>query len=108
VAARVAPGSRFEDSDDDEDLSFPGRGIGHGYYETESLPSPRLRKRSSVTNFFWARSRKGSDVSELEPREMSSSDLGHRRSSSESKIVSKKTGKEKRFQGLRKLFRIKE
>jgi len=108
VATRVAPGSRFGDSDDDEEWQLSGRGIGRAYEDTESLPSPRLRKRSSVTNFFWARSRKGSDVRQLDPPETDSSDLGHRRSSSGSKIVSQKTGKEKRFQGLRKLFRITE
>ena len=108
VAARVAPGSRFGDSDDDEELPLPGRGIGHAYEDTESLPSPRLRKRSSITNFFWTRSRKGDDVWQLDPPEVSSGDLGHRRSSSGSNIVSQKTGKEKKFQGLRKLFRIRE
>jgi hypothetical protein len=117
VAARVAAGSRFEDSDDDDDIDHPppSRGIGGAYEDTESLPSPRLRKRSSFSTFFRGgrMSRVGSDVSNTGAPGASATDPTtlHRRVSSSDdvdKIVSKRTGKEKRFPGLRKLFRIKE
>lgn len=125
MVERVTPGSRFLDSSDDDDdddggLAPPRRGIGRQFGDaTESLPasSPAVHKRTPFSQLFsrtTKEGRKGSDVNAIEAPPGSASgegegdeDGGPRRSSSGS-IVSKRTGKEKRFQGLRKLFRIKE
>ena len=108
TTSRVTAGSRFADSSDDEELAPPPRGIGRAYEDTESLPpSPGVGKRSSFSQLFKRGGRKDS----LEPVPAAATEVGdgHRRSTSSSgTIVSKRTGKEKRFQGLRKLFRIKE
>ena len=110
ATSRVTAGSRFADSSDDEELAPPPRGIGRAYEDTESLPpSPGVRKRSSFSQLFKRGGRK--DSLEPVPATAMSDPVGdgHRRSTSGSEtIVSKRTGKEKRFQGLRKLFRIKE
>jgi hypothetical protein len=118
TTSRVTAGSRFADSSDDEELAPPPRGIGRAYEDTESLPpSPGVRKRSSFSQLF----RRGGRTDSLEGggvvgptgREGSQGTTGvvadgHKRSASGGTIVSKRTGKQKRFQGLRKLFRIKE
>ena len=107
-------GSRFDDSsEDDEDLVPPMRGVGRTYADTDSLPSPTLQKRRSFSQFFRRPTSGGSDGKGTEATVPVGVDVdgdvasGHRRTSSES-ILSKRTGKEKRFLGLRKLFRIKE
>jgi hypothetical protein len=97
MEGRVMRGSRFADSsdDDDEDLPPPRRGIGRD--TTASLPpeSPSVSKRSSFSQLFgMGRGRKSS---------LDMTGVGERKGS-----VSKRTGKPKRFQGLRKLFRIYE
>jgi len=125
-------GSRFVDSSDEEDLVPPVRGVGRAYGDTESLPpaSPTVRKRSSFSQFF-SRNRRiteppvtvttatapvattteevGRKTGPVEAGKVDGGDEsgGHRRTRSAS-IYSKRTGKEKRFQGLRRLFRIKE
>ena len=118
TTSRVTAGSRFADSSDDEELAPPPRGIGRAYEDTESLPpSPGVRKRSSFSQLF----RRGGRTDSLDGggvvvptgREGSQGSTGvvadgHKRSASGETIVSKRTGKQKRFQGLRKLFRIKE
>jgi hypothetical protein len=107
MTSHVTAGSRFADSSDDEELAAPPRGIGRSYEDTESLPpSPGVRKRSSFSQLF----RRGGRKDSLEAGVVGPTGAvadGRRRSSSGT-IVSKRTGKEKRFQGLRKLFRIKE
>jgi hypothetical protein len=115
-AERVTAGSRFLDSsDDDDDFVLPVRGIGRTYEDAESLPTPTpiLRKRTSFSQIFRS-GRKGSDIAPVVPRTDTAAtddsvmmgDGRHRRSKSGS-ILRKKTSKEKQFQGLRKLFRIK-
>jgi hypothetical protein len=128
-------GSRFDDSsDDDDELVPPARGIGRAYEDTESLPpaSPTVKKRSSFSQMFRRSNArptsKGSVTAPVVPtiattttplpaplpatavaNDIDGEAGGHRRTKSVSgSIVSKRTGKEKRFQGLRKLFRIKE
>jgi len=105
VAHAPIVGSRFRDSsDEDDELLPPPRGIGRAYEDTVSLPSPSLKKRSSFSQFFRRGSLKPDGDSGAVADEVKKE---HRRSESGS-IVSKRTGKEKRFQGLRRLFRIKE
>lgn len=99
-------GSRFRDSsDEDDDLLPPTRGIGRTYEDTASLPSPTLKKRSSFSQFFRRGSLKPDTDSGAVADEVKNE---RRRSSSGNIVVSKRTGKEKKFQGLRRLFRIKE
>jgi hypothetical protein len=105
----------------------PARGIGRAYEDTESLPpaSPTVKKRSSFSQLFRRSSARptsrDSATAPVEPTVATTTTTtvpndvvdgevgGHRRTKSVSgSIVSKRTGKEKRFQGLRKLFRIKE
>jgi hypothetical protein len=102
------------DSSEDEEFVPAGRGIGRGYEDTE-LPTstPKIRKRNNLAKFFLP-VRKGSTSSKILPVEAPATALidagdGHGNvKSSSGSIVSKRTGKEKRFQGLRKLFRIHE
>ena len=115
----VTEGSRFQDSSDDDgdDFILPPRGIDGGFEHTESLPptSPNvLRKRGSFSLVFRHGLRKpprneANVAKGVVPGSDREGDVesGHQRSKSES-VYSKRTGKEKRFQGLRKLFRIKE
>ena len=117
TASLVTTGSRFADSSDDEELTPPPRGVGRAYEDTESPPPrPIVSKLSSFPPLF---RRGGGRKDDLEPMAVvvqgspgtrAVDGMGeHRRSTSESEtILSKRTGKEKRFQGLRKLFRIKE
>ena len=114
--AQVTAESRFQDSsDEDDELAPPRQEVGRAYGDTESLPpaSPTFRKRGSFSHFFARATSRGSDVvppPEIQPGATTTevaADGGHGRSKSGS-IISKRTGKEKRFQGLRKLFRIKE
>ena len=98
-------------------ITTSNTGLRTGY--TESLPpsSPTVKKRSSFSQLFKRHGRKDSKFSIPETVGTSAvgtsvapsmvTDTGHQRSKSAS-IYSKRTGKEKRFQGLRKLFRIKE
>jgi hypothetical protein len=115
-AVQVTAGSRFQDSsDEDDELDPPRRGVGKAYGDTESLPpaSPTFRKRGSFSQFIARATSRGSDVvppPEVQPGVTTTevaTDGGHRRSKSGG-VISKRTGNEKRFQGLRKLFKIKE
>jgi hypothetical protein len=125
VLARPSPAARRLDSSMTAPVILSGSGftnvgggtsgVGVGGY-TESLPaSPTVKKRSSFSQLFKRHGRRDSKVSSISemPLEDTTSAMatdaqsGHQRSKSAS-IFSKRTGKEKRFQGLRKLFRIKE
>jgi hypothetical protein len=105
----------FPDSSDEDDVALPYRGVGRAYVETESARpmSPTLRKQGSFSQFFARATSRGSIVvpppiaqSGASTTEVSV-DGGHRQSKG-GRVYSKRTGEEKRFQGLRKLFRIKE
>jgi hypothetical protein len=141
----IITSSRLRDSTDEEELPPPPP--RQEILDTESLPSssPRLRKRTSFSQFFGFGGRKEPDrratsqtlpttqrpvvqTSPIQPIAVPTApaaartdtgltkttvvtdavgDGGHRRTRSGS-IYSKRTGKEKRFQLLRRLFRIKE
>jgi len=88
-------------------LVAPPRGIGRAYEDTESLPSPTVKKGMSITNLF-RRGVGGSRPNSRDAEDPVVADVSERRLSKSGSIVSGRTGKEKRFQGLRKLFRIKE
>lgn len=96
---RVTGGSRFVDSDSDQELVLPSRGIGRTYEDVESLPSPRLKKKTMISNPFRRQETKD---------ENAEADGEEQRKGKRASIVSLRTGKEKRFPGLRRLFRIKE
>ena len=135
VLARPSPAARRLDSSMTAPVIVSGSGftnvgggtsgVGVGGY-TESLPaSPTVKKRSSFSQLFKRHARRDSKVSSISEMPLGDTSLakgmsgapslapttdaqsGHQRSRSAS-IFSKRTGKEKRFQGLRKLFRIKE
>ena len=129
----IVASSRFRDSSDEEE-PLPPPPPRSQIMETESLPwSPKLRKRTSFSKFFGIRRKEPerrvtsqtvatiATVTEPVPAGPVRTDSmvtetamgtnvdgsGHQRTRSGS-IISKRTGKEKRFQGLRRLFRIKE
>ena len=127
VLARPSPAARRLDSSMTAPVIVSGSGftnlgggtsgVGVGGY-TESLPaSPTVKKRSSFSQLFKRHARRDSKVSSISEMPLgdtasamaptTDAQSGHQRSKSAS-IFSKRTGKEKRFQGLRKLFRIKE
>jgi hypothetical protein len=101
-------GSRFDYSSDESELMAPRRGIGRDFEDAGSEPpTPSVKKRNSFSQMFRRGiSRASTRDSTLEPASSGINDMEaaqHR-----SSIGSKASGKEKRFQGLRKLFRIRE
>ena len=117
-------GSRLQDSSDDDDsYVMPSRLIGR-QIDSDSISSSTHKKLVSVSKIFRRRPTRRPDDDTAAPvpaipdeavaRDMNTADdddranhQEHRQSKSES-ILSQRSGKEKRFKRLRRLFRIKE
>lgn len=115
----VTTGSRFQDSSDDDDGHVPTHfRTGSMYSDTEPSPSsPVARRRASFTQLFRRRptSSQGEGPPAMVPAmppvdDGDNANVGKagRRLSKIRDVYSKGTGKEKRFEGLQRLFRIKE